>query len=58
MEQFIINIPWTMGPCLVWYFTCLDTFANRYLSQTREDAGYTAELVVIRKRANFPLIKS
>lgn len=51
MEQFIINIPWTIGQCLVLYFPCLDTFADRYLNQTKEDAGSTAELAVIRKHA-------
>lgn len=53
MEQLIIKITGTMGQCLVGYFTCLDTFADMYLNQTKKDAGSTAELVVRRKHAQF-----
>lgn len=46
-------IPWTVGQCLVWDFTRVDIFAAKLHSQTKEDAGTSAELVVKRKHAKY-----
>lgn len=51
-------VPWAMGKCLVWDFTCSNTLASSYLASTKERAGAAAELAVSRKHQKYEDIKA
>jgi hypothetical protein len=46
-------IPWKRGKCLVWDFTCVDTFASSYLNNTLTWAGAAAEMADEKKRNKY-----
>lgn len=37
-------VPWSMSKCLIWDFTCPDTYALSYIKKTNEEAGVVAKL--------------
>lgn len=47
-----------IGQWHVQDFTCSDTFAAKYINQTKADKGAAAELAVKRKHAKYSEIKS
>jgi hypothetical protein len=49
-------IPWTRGKSLLWDFTCCDTFAASYLSQTSSVAGSAAALGEERKKKKYEFL--
>ena len=46
-------VPWSRGKCLVWDFTCVDTFTSSYLSETSNRCGAAAELAEKKKTAKY-----
>ncbi|KAL1446386.1 hypothetical protein WDU94_005682 [Cyamophila willieti] len=49
-------VPWSHGQCLVWDSTCVNTFAETYLNNTKETAGYAAEEAANRKIKKYNTI--
>lgn len=50
-------VPWSRGQCLVWDYTCSDTFAASYVRQTAICPGAAAELAAKRKHEKYKKIK-
>lgn len=51
-------IPWSKGQRLVWDATCVDTFADSYLTKTSKVAGSAAEEAHKRKHSKYQCLKS
>ena len=48
--------PWKSGQCLVWDFTCVDTFAVSYISDVTREARAVATAAEARKRERYALL--
>ena len=48
--------PWKSGQCLVWDFTCVDTFAASYMSDATREARAVATAAEARKREKYALL--
>ena len=46
-------IPWRQGKSLLWDFTCTDTFAPSYISNTSSQVGFAAELAEKKKQTKY-----
>lgn len=51
-------IPWSMGKCLVWDFTCSDTYASSNINKTKNQAGAAAEAATLKKHLKYSNIKA
>ncbi|OXA39608.1 hypothetical protein Fcan01_25760 [Folsomia candida] len=49
-------IPWSRGKSLLWDFTCVDTFAPSYLSNTVRYQGAAASMAEDRKRKRYAFL--
>ena len=45
--------PWSRGKCLVWDFTCSDTFASSHIVHTSLAAGRAAADAEVKKRTKY-----
>ena len=48
--------PWTSGQCLVWDFTCVDTFAASYIADATREARAVATAAEARKKEKYVLL--
>ena len=48
--------PWKSGQCLVWDFTCVDTFAASYMSDATREARAVATAAEARKKEKYALL--
>jgi hypothetical protein len=51
-------VPWSKGQCLVWDYTCVDTYAASYVQQTAINPGAAAELAAKKKHEKYKTIKN
>jgi len=42
-EDGITLVPWSQGKCLIWDFTCVDTFAASYVENTKLSSASAAD---------------
>jgi hypothetical protein len=49
-------IPWKRGGCMVWDFTCCDTFVPSNLPPTSTHAGKVAENAAAKKRRTYEFL--
>jgi len=50
-------VPWAKGKSLVWDFTCADTLAPSYISQTANHPGAAARIRATAKNIKFHFLK-
>lgn len=50
--------PWSKGQLLVWDTTCVDTFADSYISKTFREAGKLADKASLDKHEHYKNVKS
>ena len=46
-------VPWKKGRCIIWDFTCVDTFAPSHLDITSVRSGRAAEEAAVRKTRKY-----
>jgi len=51
-------VPWSHGKCLLWDFTCADTYAKSYISKTSLLCGSAAELREHQKKKKYRLLET
>ena len=55
-NQLAITNHWKSGQCLVWDFTCVDTFAASYISDATREARAVATAAEARKKEKYALL--
>ena len=48
--------PWKSGQCLVWDFTCVDTFAASYIADATREAKAIVTAAEARKKEKYALL--
>jgi len=46
-------VPWSLGKCLIWDVTCVDTLAPSHLEMSKNQVGYAAVEAEKRKVAKY-----
>ena len=49
----LTQIPWSLGKCLIWDVTVVDSVAKSYLDSTSISAGAAAEIAALRKTEKY-----
>ena len=51
-------IPWKNGKCLLWDFTCVDTYCHSYINQTSIRSGAAAGQAEVKKQRKYSTLQS
>lgn len=53
----LMLIPWKKGKCLVWDYTCADTYAASYIKSTSTKPGFAANTAETKKKSKYKALQ-